>query len=166
MTERWLPIEGHPGYEVSDLGRVRSLDRAIVCTNGVRKVLKGKILAFVFRNGYHAVCLGAGHPKYVHRLVASAFLGLPDLDKQVNHKDGRKANNVPSNLEWVTLAENNRHAFTLPRKHPGLTKAVLVDGIRYASQTAAAQSIGCTVSNVGKAAKRGWKCKGKDVVYG
>jgi len=48
---------------------------------------------------------------YVHRLVATGFLGLPEKGMEVNHKDGNKTNNNVVNLEWLTRTENVRHAF-------------------------------------------------------
>ena len=48
---------------------------------------------------------------WVHRLIASAFIANPSTLKEVNHKDGNRANNAVENLEWVTRAENNQHAY-------------------------------------------------------
>jgi hypothetical protein len=50
--------------------------------------------------------------RYVHRMVALAFLGEPVGKMDVNHKDGNKKNNSLSNLEWCTRSENQIHAFS------------------------------------------------------
>lgn len=63
--------------------------------------------------GYHKVTLfnnGKRHYWKVHRLVAIAFVANTDGKPHINHIDGNKLNNCPDNLEWVTSAENNRHA--------------------------------------------------------
>lgn len=110
MTEQWKDIEGYEGiYQVSDQGRVRSLDRVGVA----RQRLKGKVLKpGTNRNGYCYVILckklTVKHHA-VHRLVALAFLG-PDRERQVNHKSGKKTDNQALNLEWVTAKENMRHS--------------------------------------------------------
>ena len=116
MEEIWKAVEGYEGiYEVSNLGRVRSLDRDIYQVGRWGKVMKvrqpGKVLALQTNGGYKRVALwrdgGKGKWHFVHRLVASAFIPNPDGKQYVNHKDENRANNVPSNLEWCTMAENN-----------------------------------------------------------
>ena len=116
MEEIWKAVEGYEGiYEVSNLGRVRSLDRDIYQVGRWGKVMKvrqpGKMIAQQTHLGYKRVSLYRdGHKGkwfFVHRLVAAAFIPNPDGKQYVNHKDENRANNVPSNLEWCTMAENN-----------------------------------------------------------
>jgi hypothetical protein len=100
--EQWKPVAGFTGYEVSDQGRVRSF-----------KSGKAKILKQIKCKGYSYVNLykkGKKHFKSVHRLVAEAFLGIPEVKLEVNHKNGLKTDNRLSNLEWVTPLENMIHA--------------------------------------------------------
>lgn len=125
QTEIWTIVEGFPGYEVSSLGRVRSLDRVVLDKRGRALRLKGRTLAqHPDRDGYRCVSLcrnGAPETRKVHRLVASAFIAEstnPDAT-QVNHKSGIKDDNAVGNLEWVTSVENIQHAITT-----GLSKPV------------------------------------------
>lgn len=115
--ERWKDIEGFEGYyQVSNIGRIRSVDRCAKSYNGER-IVKGKVLKPVMskKTGYYQINLYKGGKKRgfnVHFLVAMAFVeqnGKPF----VNHKDGRKTNNVADNLEWVTNRENQHHALKL-----------------------------------------------------
>jgi hypothetical protein len=103
--EIWKDIKGYDGlYQVSNLGRVKSF---VIMPNG--KILKPSI----DNVGYSRNTLTKNKkPKhiYTHRLVAQAFIKNPKNKATVNHKDGNKLNNVPSNLEWCTQKENLQHA--------------------------------------------------------
>lgn len=115
MTEIWKSIEEFPGYEISNNGRVRGLDR-VVYRGEVAICRKGMILTLQKHpQGYSFIKLsrdGKQTLQYVHRLVAAAFLDESSnpLANEVNHKDGNKANNAVENLEWVTRRENVHHA--------------------------------------------------------
>jgi hypothetical protein len=109
--ERWASVAGYEGiYEVSTLGRIRSIDR--VDSDGNRRA--GRFLnPSAIKKGYLKVTLWSGNSgveRYVHRLVATAFLPDGGSRDQVNHKDGDPGNNALVNLEWVTNAENVLHA--------------------------------------------------------
>lgn len=114
MDEQWLPIRGYEGlYEISSLGRVRSLDRMVKGKIG-NCPRNGQILnSRLATNGYLRVNLGQDGQlttKSVHRLVAEHFLSRCDEKLQVNHLDRSKQNNVVTNLEWCTCMNNLRHA--------------------------------------------------------
>lgn len=114
--EIWLDVENYEGYyQVSSLGRVRSLDRDVWNkANGSYSFIKGKILKLDNNDkDYFQVGLtkeGKRKTFLVHRLVASAFIPNPTLKRTVNHKDCNKLNNEFTNLEWATYSENINHA--------------------------------------------------------
>lgn len=107
MTEEWRAVAGYEGfYEVSNYGQVRSHARAT--TRG------GILLQGTNRKGYKLVTLskeGIQASALVHRLVAKAFITGCENSLDVNHRDGVKANNVVTNLEWVTRQQNIQHSF-------------------------------------------------------
>lgn len=109
-NETWKPIAGFEGrYEVSDLGRVRSLDR-IGERKGAPARFKGKVLKpGTDGGGYLHVYLGAGNIRKVHRLVAQAFKPNPENLPEVDHEDTIKANCAANNLRWVTTQQNAKY---------------------------------------------------------
>ena len=108
-------LNGYEGiYQVSNLGRIKSLDRRVKDNRRERyQNLKGKQLKFTDNGrGYQLVFLTKESKrinKYVHRLVAETFIPNPKNLPEVNHKDLNKSNNCIDNLEWITNADNKRH---------------------------------------------------------
>lgn len=101
MKEIWKAIEDTNGeYEVSNLGNVRQT-----------RILK----QWNHDKGYLCVNIKGKH-KYVHRLVAQAFLDNPNNLPAVNHKDEVKNNNKVSNLEWISIKDNNCYGTVLKRR--------------------------------------------------
>lgn len=118
--EIWKDIEGYEGlYQVSNEGRVKSLQREIVYKDGRKKVLEEKILHNLLSDlGYYHVILSKnGVPKRykVHRLVAKAFIANPNNLPVINHKDENPKNNVVENLEWCTQGYNVRYGTMIER---------------------------------------------------
>lgn len=111
MIELWRDIKDYEElYQVSSLGRVKSLERK---SDVDGRLIKSKILKTGLNNpGYKFIVLrknGISENKMIHRLVAEAFLNNP-LDC-VNHIDGNKQNNKVTNLEWCTYSDNRKHAY-------------------------------------------------------
>ena len=119
MEEIWKDIEGYEGiYQVSNLGRIRSLDRYYERPhprNGVptRYFKRGQIVVtHPGRNGYIGAVLKVGGVQknfMVHRLVAKAFVPGYFEGADVNHKDCNRQNNQADNLEWMTRRDNLKY---------------------------------------------------------
>lgn len=113
MNEIWKDIEGYEGlYEISNLGRVKSLSKMSGSCMRKEKILNSKNR--LTKDGYARVNLykeGKGKDFRVCRLVATHFIDNPDNKPTVNHINGIKTDDCVENLEWATLNENMKHAY-------------------------------------------------------
>lgn len=172
IKEEWRPVKGFEEfYEVSSLGRVRSLDRiypdAIVNCKGEKQayVHKGQMMkGFQMDNGYVALVLkGMNRIKrfLVHRLVADAFIENPDNFPQVNHKDECKTNNAAYNLEWCDGKYNTNYGNHLNKflsKRGRTVKQYSLDGeliATYIGVAIAARETGLDRRCIAQAARKG-----------
>lgn len=129
MKEIWKDIEGYEGlYQVSNLGRVKSLDRIIVTKMNISRLMKGKILTIVpDPNNYMKVLLskeGKQQIYLLHRLVAQAFIPNPDNKPEIDHINTDRTDNTvwlnedgsvnydKTNLKWATRKENCNNPLT------------------------------------------------------
>ena len=153
-NETWKDIEGYEGlYQVSDFGRVRSLDRKDARGNRI----KGTVLAGGSDGkGYRTIALcrdGDVKNNLTHRLVAKAFLDNPNNLPEVNHKDEDKENNAVSNLEWCTSRYNIMYGTRTKRAAKAKERPIYVvsgSGHRYffSSTKKAAELLGLDGCNV------------------
>ena len=114
MIEEWRDIKNYEGvYQISSLGRIRSLDR-YVDDKGHKRFVKGKILKpSKHKNNYEYVVLYDRKHRMIHRLVAETFIDNIDNKRTVNHINGNKSDNRVINLEWCTHKENINKAWDL-----------------------------------------------------
>jgi len=113
MTERWRSVPGYEGlYEVSDQGRVRSVQRVVQRSNGVTQTIRERVLRPQRNRKHLNVTLhgqnGITQTPLVHRLVLEAFVGPCPPGQEACHWDDVGDNNKLSNLRWGTPAENQR----------------------------------------------------------
>lgn len=128
--EEWRDITEFTGYQVSNMGRIRSLDRIVSYTNKLGKEVKltisgqiislrqhkrDKYLKLRIRNNSKRIVLS------VHRLVAKAFLPNPNNLYTINHKDEDRTNNKVTNLEWMSIKDNDNYG----RRNTNIRKARL-----------------------------------------
>ena len=181
MEEVWKDIEGYEGmYQVSNLGKVRSLDRLVPAACALSKgnqvvnyLRKGKILTDHWAGpkgcGYKYVALSKGDkPKNfsVHRLVARAFVQNPNNLPEVNHIDEDKSNNRADNLEWVTHIQNEHHGTKIERaartRHRKAVEALDEHGNvvgTYDRIADAAKALGLDISTIWQVCNKIRNCK-------
>lgn len=160
--EIWKDILNYEGaYQISSLGKVKSLHRIVASGKNHCRTVEERILkTHIGKTGYEKVKLSKGGNSRrvsVHRLVAQAFLPNPKSKAEVNHKDFSKSNNVLTNLEWVSPEENRAHAVANNNAGGGETswvKALCIDDAqKYKSRSEWAKAPGAAY---GSARRGGW----------
>lgn len=160
--EIWKDVAGYEGlYKVSNQGRVSTLGRSIIQTRGnALKSYPAKIMkATIEPSGYYAITLyrqGAHKRVKVHTLVGKSFIDNHDSLPVINHINGVKTDNRAENLEWCTIAHNNRHSIKmgLTKPHDFKPRPVMQFSKsgefirRWDSVTAAARGVNSSIGNM------------------
>lgn len=142
--EIWKNITDFHGYQVSNLGNVKSLDREVYHHNSPNRkaVKKGHIIKpFINKGGYKEVVLlkynfiskcSVKIHKTVHRLVAEAFIDNPNNYNMINHKDENKLNNNVDNLEWCNHNYNVNYGTAIKRSAENRSRPIvsIIDGVK------------------------------------
>ena len=167
--ELWVDIYEYEGlYQVSNMGRVRSCARIAKTKRGYRRY-REKILSGS-KNSYVTMTLfkdGVGTNFLLHRLVAHAFIPNPKGLPEVNHKDNNPMNNVWTNLEWVSSAENTEYRILYGKKSKSYRRKVtcLETGEEFPSISKAGASVSASTQQVIDSIKAKHCCKGFTFVY-
>lgn len=181
MEEIWKDIPGYEGYyQVSNIGRVKSLERIVHYKPGSKSanphkchIVRERILTQrVADTGYYVVTLSKGAKRkiaLVHRLIACSFITNKDpaTMMDINHKDGCRTNNDIDNLEWCTRQYNVLHGYRNNRHLPNNRKSVMcIDtGEVFNSFEEAARQCKISSSSIRRSISLGVKCHGLRWTY-
>jgi hypothetical protein len=171
MQEQWKPIKNYEGlYEVSNLGRIKSLERTYIGKGGKTYPIHEKILKPAnHKEGYCFVYLCKDTKKqfcYIHRLVAETFIQNIENKPCVNHIDCDPSNNCVDNLEWCTQQENIQYSSKLGRQkgsnHTPIIATNLQTGeeLYFESQNEAERQLNILHSNINSVLKGRYKQTG------
>lgn len=130
LDNDWRDIKGFPHYQINRAGQIKRLDAIITDSNGIDFFRKGKIISNrKHKNGYIQTTLtenGIQYTKFIHVLLAEAFIPNPNNLYLVNHKDENPSNNSLDNLEWCDYSYNANYSIEKIRKaHEKEQKAVI-----------------------------------------
>ena len=170
MEEMWKEIRGHPQYQVSNKGQIKSFKR----------YKEGKILVpRLGKDGYLFVTLyedAKGKNYKVHRLVLMTFSPIDNMcELTVNHKDENKLNNSVENLEWLTLQENLKYGTRKERQAQKMAgvlnrgpsrKIVCIEtGQEFPSIAEASRQTGISLSQINRCLRQNKTAYNKHFVY-
>lgn len=115
-TEIWKPVSGYEGYyDVSNRGRVRSLERKVLTVVGHYRSVCGRIMKLKKDSDGYSCCKFSKNGKkryfFAHRLVLTAFAGVCPEGYESCHRDGNPTNNSIDNLYWGTKLQNSQDSF-------------------------------------------------------
>lgn len=187
MREEWRDITGYEGfYQVSNMGKVRSLDRTFLRSDGTTATYKSRVLKPAGRPYLHVYLSknNVHNMMRVHRLVAEAFVPNPENLKCVDHIDCNKTNNRSDNLRWCNHLQNMQYAqengllagnfhyellsdeTKLAMKAPRMVSIVRDDGTEYDCVEDAAKEMGVTHGAISHVLRGLTKtCKGYSFKY-
>ena len=158
--EIWKKYPEFDFVEASNLGRVRTVDRVVMRSDGRKQFVKGRILKqHLNHNGYLSVNLTVNNKtvaRLSHRVIASCFLDNPNNWPEVNHKNSRRADNAVSNLEWCTHEYNMQYREKYGKALGRPLFAVNLktgEVAQFESRSEAERQLGVTNQNIGRAIK-------------
>lgn len=173
--ERWRDIAGYEGmYQISNLGRVKSLERQMKLNlNKDKNMIKKEKILKPGKTGIKRNYLGVEllknskqKHKYIHRLVAETFIPNPNNYKEVNHKDENTLNNCASNLEWCDTKYNINYGQRTLKATKKLSKPIIQLDLEnnlikeWDSMRNASRNLNINISNISRCCKGEFKTAG------
>lgn len=151
-NEFWIDIKGYENqYQISNFGKIKSLDRIVIDKNGRRMIYKGKILSPIKsnrKNNYYLFVILKRKINYIHRLIAENFIENPNKYQVVDHINEDTTDNRIENLQWVTM-EYNTYKSHIGKKHSEEVKQKM-RGRKFSEETLQKMSLSMIGKNKGK----------------